>query len=338
MKLDKLKFWKKEELGSRVTTENVEDHREAVIKRGRKFKLPVALSKYRVVLYTIIIALMAGALVGLFGYLELYKFQNTSNVMFRITRVVPVPVARVADQNVLYSDYLLIYLSALRPVEKQNGEIDRNSDDGKALILGYKRTALDEAISYSYALMLASQEGIKITDEEIEAKIADYRRIEGKEWSEESFYRTISDNFGLNKAEYRRLIELSLIRGKMMERVDTNARTLASQIEVGIAQKVGFSDIVKDLEGVSYETSSGLVSEMILDGGRATMAFSLKKGETSGRFVSRNGEGFYYVKVLDKTENMVSYESLFVPFRVFATELSEIIELGQVREFIYIGE
>ena len=54
--------------------------------------------------------------------------------------------------------------------------------------------------------------------------------------------------------------------------------------------------------------------------------------------VSSNGDGYYFVKLVDKTETQVDYVSLFIKFSEFDKRLEEIRAEGGVKEYIEIPE
>ena len=91
-------------------------------------------------------------------------------------------------------------------------------------------------------------------------------------------------------------------------------------------------------EKVVYEETSGLVDRMNVDGGRATVAMTLEKGQTSERFVSTSGDGIYFVTLLDKTESTVNYVSLHIPFTELNTRLEAVRKENKVEERIIIEE
>jgi hypothetical protein len=53
---------------------------------------------------------------------------------------------------------------------------------------------------------------------------------------------------------------------------------------------------------VAFEETGGLIDSKYIDGGRANAALKLNKGEASKAFVSSNGDGYYFVKLIDKNE------------------------------------
>ena len=86
--------------GHRITNETVAEHREKILAGGRRFKYPVQYAKHRLVINTIVISVVALLLVVFVVWWQLYSMQNTSTFFYRITRVIPLPVASVDGQPV----------------------------------------------------------------------------------------------------------------------------------------------------------------------------------------------------------------------------------------------
>lgn len=335
--LPRLPIGKKKELKKQVTTDTIEDHREEVLSKGRKFKYPFQYAKHKLVINTVIIGVVAMVLMVGFGWLQLYKFQSTSDILYRFTKVIPVAVARVDGEGVRFSDYLMIFRSSITPLESQEGVLTVKGED-ELIRLQYKRQALDSAIEFTHALRLARDLGVEVTREQILEAEREHRTVDGAERSEESFARIIRVNFGLSVSEYERLLLLSLTRREVAVRIDEAAATTAGEVEALLAGNGGDFAATAEALGnrVYYEETGDLVSEMNLDGGRATAASGLEVGGWSGKFVSRNGDGYYFVKLLARSGTQVRYESLRVPFEEFARVIEQLREEGKVREFINI--
>ena len=80
MKLIKKKDDKKTE------QEKVEERREEVLAKGRKFKYPLQWTRHRVVVNTVLIAIVVLGIVFTSGWLALYKFNMTDEMLFRVTK------------------------------------------------------------------------------------------------------------------------------------------------------------------------------------------------------------------------------------------------------------
>ena len=326
-------FKKKDEEEKKTEREKVEERREEVLARGRRFKYPLQYAKHKVVTLTIIISILAIVAAGSFICVMLYKVQSTDDLLFRITQVLPISVAEVDGERVRYSDYLLLYRSSITPIEKQ-GMLE-SGENHSNMETYYKREALTSAEDYTYALKLARELNISVSDEEVSTAVEKHRKAGGVERSEETFARILQDNFGLSVSEYRRIIYLSLVSQKVSEEIDELAKVVSSEVEKYLVEGKTLKEI-SDILGdrVEYEETGGLVDKMNIDGGRATMALSLEKGKTSDRFVSTSGDGFYYVTLLDKTESTVNYTSLHIGFSELKSRLEKIRSEGKINEKI----
>ena len=317
--------------------QKVEERREEVLAQGRKFKYPLQWTKYRVVGNTILIAAIVIAIIVTSGWLALYQFGMTDEMLFRVTKIVPVAVANVDGENVKFSDYLMFYRSSIISIERQSGQVD-NEGSFDALRLQYKRAALNESEEYAFATKLAKEHGITVTSEEVATEFKRHLSIGGVERSEEAFMKIVKENFGLDKDEYERMLYLTLVKAKVEAEIDHHASEIATKVESLLAANGGDYAAVANALGteIQYQETGGMVSNQNIDGGRASEAFKLEPGQQSGRFVSMNGDGYYFVKLIKKTDNEVNFVSIKVPFTKFAADFSALREAGKIQEYINI--
>ncbi len=319
--------------------EKVDERREEVLATGRKFKYPLQWTKHRIVVSTILIAVITISIVVVAGWLALYRFNMTDDMLFRITKILPISVANVDGERVRFSDYLMFYRSSITSIERQSGQVD-NESSVDTLRTQYKRAALTEAEKYTYAVKLAHENDITVSDDNVVKEFERHLHIGGIERSEESFVKIIEDNFGLNKEEYQRMIYLTLLKAKVEEKIDEKAEATAIEVEKMLADNGGDYKAVAEALGdkIEYEETGGYVSAQNIDGGRASEAIRLEPGGQSGKFVSINGDGYYFVKLIAKTDTEVNFVSIKVPFTEFQTRFDALKENGQISEFIEIKE
>ena len=318
--------------------EKVEERREEVLAKGRKFKYPLQYTKHKLVINTILVAAVAVVAMVVAGWLALYQFQSTGEMMYRVTQVLPVPVAEVDGAKVRYSDYLMIYRSNLQTSEQQSGQLG-NTEDDDLVRAEYKRTALEAAVEYTYAMKLGKELGLSVAEEEINQAFDEHRKVGGVERSEEAFLKIVQDNFGMNRREYRRMLELTLMKAKVEQEIDETAQAVAAEVETMLNENGGDMAAVAESLGeqVEYEATGQLVDNMNVDGGRSNKAMTLEPGQVSERFLSNNGDGYYFVKLVEKTETQVNYESIKVKFTTFAERVAQLYEEGKVKELIEVG-
>jgi hypothetical protein len=318
-----------------VTQETIDDHREVILTKAKKFKGTGMTMQRRIVTIAVGLAAMIALVSAGIGYVSLYVLQSTGDVSFRLTKVIPVPVGVVAGDFIRYSDYLLVYRSSIAPIEKQSGKL--GDDEGAEMQRNhYKRQAMDFAIRYTYAKVLARELGVTVEKSQIEEAFRDYRTVDGKEWSEEAFEKAIYDNLGLTRKEYEELVRMSLLIKNVSVAVDSQASAKAEEVAGKIGAGVDFVEIGAKVEGVTYEKSNGLMDVMSIDGGRTVEALKLEVGGVSEKFVSKAGDGYYFVKALSRDGEKVEYASIFIPFAEFGRRLDEVKNDGGVSEFIKI--
>ena len=142
---------KKAKEAPKTEREKVEERREGELAKGRKFKYPLQYTKHKLVINTVLVAAVAVVAMVAAGWMMLYQFQDTGDMIYRVTEILPVPVAEVDGAKVRYSDYLMIYRSNLQTSEQQGGQLGSPADDD-LVREGYKQTALAAAVEYTYAL------------------------------------------------------------------------------------------------------------------------------------------------------------------------------------------
>jgi len=322
----------------RTEREKVEQRREEVLAQGRKFKYPMQYAKHKLVINTVLVAVVAIIVMVVAGWAMLYKFQDTGDMLYRVTQVIPVPVAKVAEEQVRYSDYLMIYRSNLLTTEQQGGQL--GGDESDDLVRERcKEAALRSAVEYAYAEKLGKEMGIEVSEAEVDEAFETHRKVGGVERSEESFLKIVRDNFGMNRTEYRRMLYLTLMKAKVTQAVDDEARELAEKVEKMIQEKDGdLLAVAEELgEAVEYQETGQLVDNLNVDGGRSEMAARLDEGQVSERFLSTNGDGYYYVKLIEKTDTQVSHASIKVRFTTFDKMVEELYQNGEVEEYITVG-
>ena len=331
----------KEPVG-RITTETLAEHRERVLAGGRKFKYPIQYQRHKLVVNALIIGAVAVVLLIAFAWYLLYVAKNTSEFMYRVTKVVPVPVAVVEGEPVRYSDYLMKYRSAAHYlVEKE--QIDERSEDGKSK-LGYVRTqAMKDAIADAYATKLARELDITVSEGELEAYLKQQRQSSDSEVTEATYNAVIRDYYGWSPQEYRDAMKNKLLRQKVAYAVDAKAEELSKKVETAV--KGGNTDLAAIAQTLTTEkkdaamyTPPAWVPRTNQDGGLAEAATKLEKGQVSTAIKTTSGNGYYYVKLVDSNSEQLQYEYLYVPLHELEGRLAKVTKSDQLTKFITVDD
>lgn len=322
---------------SRITTDTVADHRERILAGGRKYKYPIQYAKHKLIITAVLIIVAVIILSTALAWWQLYPNQNTSQFMYRITKFIPVPVAKVDGQNVLYSDYLMKYLSSVHYLEEKE-KVNLGTEDGERRIMYIKQQSMDDAVADAYAEKLAKDMDISVSEEEVEGYIEESRQQESGEMSEQSYNAIISSYYNWSPEEYRYAIKKKLLRQKVSYSIDEQALSLANAISSKL--KKNSKIVLKDLAGdykddVSYGLS-GWVPKNNQDGGLAQVASGMKVGDISEVVKSKIGDGYYIIKLLKINDDQVNYEYIKIPLTVFDSQLNKIKEDNKVVEYISI--
>lgn len=322
-----------------ITQQNLEESREEILAKGKKFRYPFQYTKHRLVIITILISIVALSSFSVIGWIQLYKVQNTSEVTYRFTKVLGLPVAKIDGISVRYSDYLMLYRSSIKSIERQQGTLD-NSEDSNRLRDYYKRQALSSAEEYSYAMAKLDEMGKSVSDEEIDEVINEHKTIDGEVRSDSAFSGIVRDNFGLSIGDYRHMIKLSLAKRDYSMEIDSRAKGLIDEISKAIASEKDLAKIAEQFKNndiFDFESLSETVEATNLDSGRAAKAMSLKEaGDVSEAFLSKNGDGYYFVKLTAREGTKVKYDSIWVRFTEFDKKISEIRNDNKIEEYIEV--
>lgn len=329
----------KPEVSSRITSDTIAHHRERILAGGRRFKYPIQYARHKLVFNAIIISVGALILLLVIGWWQLYPQQNTSDFAYRVTKVIPVPVASVDGWLVRYSDYLMKYLSSVHYLE-QKEQVNLKTEDGKRQVAYVKQQAMDDAIADSYAKKLASNLGLSISDVEIELFLKSQRQSESGEISEKTYETVIADYYNWSPDEYRYAVKNKLLRQKVAYQIDKKASNLVEKATslISTDPATSLKILADNLSGqsdikVTYGVS-GLVSKFNQDGGLSTEASKITVNKISNVVKPTTGDGYYFVRPTEINDLQVNYEYIYIPLSEFSNDLQSVIDAKKIQKFI----
>ena len=289
----------------RITNETVAEQREIVLEGGKRFKYPLQHSKYKVVIISVALILLLLISFLTSSWMILYRRGSTSDYAYRISRIVPFPVAKVDGRYVSFEDYLFDLRSTVHFLRTQPQEgVDIDSEEGAELLKDQKRRTLDKIKLDALAIKLADENGIKITDEEVDAQVRIIQEQGGIAESDEVFEDVLRDSYDWDLNDLKRAVRVQLIRQKLPKVLDTEAVSQAeralAELKSGekfadVAEKYSDDNLTKNrggLLGQISKTNTDLPSEYV------DAAFNLRPRaytqelvETSvGLFIIRNNK------------------------------------------------
>ena len=271
-----------------ITNDTLAEHREEVLRGARKYIYPLQHSKHRIVVISSTI--FATVVVALFAYgaIALYKLQTTSTFVYRITQVVPFPVARVHGGMVAYESYLFELRHYMHYYETQQ-KLSFESNDGKQQLANYKQRALQRVVDDAYVKELAKKNGVNVSNREVDAEIATVRAQNRLGTSDQVFEDVLRDFWGWSINDFKRSLRQQILARKVVSKLDASAHTQADAALVELKSGVSFADVAKKYTADSATKDAGGEYASPIDKSNRDIAakvtsaiFALKPGEQSG--------------------------------------------------------
>jgi parvulin-like peptidyl-prolyl isomerase len=228
----------------RITNETVAEHREEVLKSARKFIYPLQHSKHRIVLVSSGLFIMT--VVAFFAYctLALYRFQGSSTFLYRVTQVIPFPIARTGGDFIAYENYLFELRHYTHYYETQL-KVNFNNGKDKEQLNQFKRRALDKVINDAYVKQLAAEHNISVSDQEVEDQITIVRNQNRLGSSEKVFEDVIKDYWGWSVNDFKRSLRTTLLAQKVAAKLDTETNEKAAAALAELKSGTSFADVAK---------------------------------------------------------------------------------------------
>jgi uncharacterized protein YkwD len=228
----------------RITNETVAEHREAVLGSARKYIYPLQHSKHKIVLIST--SLFITALVVFFSYsvVALYKLQSTSTFLYRVTQVIPFPVARAGKHFVAYENYLFELRHYMHYYETQQ-KLDFKSDSGRQQLTDFKKRALNDVVNAAYVKELAQQHHVSVNDKEVDDQIAIVRTQNRLGGSDKVFEDVLKDYWGWSVADFKRELRQQLLAQKLVAVLDTSTQERANAALNELKSGVDFATVAK---------------------------------------------------------------------------------------------
>lgn len=328
------------ETGGRITNETVAEHRERVLAGGRKFKYPLQYTKHRILFISVLIGILAIIIFVCFFVWQLYFAQAYDRFTYGLTRVLPVPVAKVDSELVRYSDYLSELRSAVHYLTTKEA-VNFNSVDGKRQLDFYKRLALDKAVRNALVSKLAADNNITVSSKEVDEFVAG--QVDSKKLgvTEQDYIRVISDYYDRSFDEYKNAVRQELLHKKVSAALDVAAKEKAMLVVQQVVTGTDFGYLARELSEDSATRANsgdvGFVSKDSEDPNHLIAAAQGLAGPGSIAGPIEGVDGFYIVQLIEKRDNGdVRFAKIFISYKIIAQKLAELKDAGKIDEFIKV--
>lgn len=290
----------------RITNETVASHREEVLKGARKYIYPLQHSKHKVVIITTALFITSILSFAVYCVVALYKIESTSSFVYKITQVIPFPVARSGNRFVSYENYLFELRHYIHYYETQQ-KIGFNTESGKQQLDDYKKRSLDKVVNDAIIKQIATEKGLSVSDQEVDNQILIARNQNRLGGSTRVFEDVIKEYYGWSLGDFKRSLQSQMLEEKVNANLDTDSKDKLDAVMSALASGTAFTDVAKQYSedepskilggdfGV-IDKSNTAVSAQTID-----MLFSLKQGETSEPIIISYDTGYAY-EIIKSTE------------------------------------
>lgn len=236
-----------------ITTETIGEHREEVLSGARKYIYPLQHSKHRIVVITtgIIVATIVMFLV--YCAVALYRFHQHNTFLYRITQIVPFPIARTGGTYINYENYLFELRHYIHYYENKQ----RDLFGGEQQILTYRKQALEDVINNAYVKILADKNDVKVTDKEVDAQITAVRDQNRLGSNDKVFADVLRDYWGWSIADFKRSLKEQILATKVSAKLDTETDGKAHSVLAQILGGADFSQWAKDASNATDAPNGG---------------------------------------------------------------------------------
>ena len=318
------------ELPKRITNDTVAQHREKVLAAGRKHKYPIQYTKRRLVWITMFVSVVILIVFVILGWAQLYVWKDTSDIAYRITKILPLPVANIDGENAEYSDYLLYHRSSLAVLQSQ-GQADQ-----KDKVKFYQNQSIDKALEVAYAKKLARENNITVDDKKVQDLIK--KQQESSKLSQSAYESVVKDNLHWSMDELKTAMKYTLLKQEVSFKIDKTANSLVSDIKKRLQEGKSLKDIATEMGDKVQPVFDLSVSTDNSDGGLTKAAMSLTKGKISGPIKTLSGDGYYFVTLNNIEGNTVNYSYVKVPLTEFNDQFNYLKNNNKVKYFISIDK
>lgn len=321
----------------KITDQNITEHREEVLKGARKYIYPLQHSKHRIVVITLTI--IAGAIVTFFIYcvLALYRYYQYNTFLYKVTQVVPFPIARAGSDYVSYENYLFEVRHFTHYYQTQQPQ---NNSGNNLQIQQFRKQALNDVINNAYIKQLAGKNNISVSDKEVDDRIATVRAQNRLGSSNKVFADVLRDYWGWSVTDFKRSVKEQMLAEKVTAKLDTAANQRASDALARLKAGADFTDLAKEISddpaakanggdyGAAIAKDNPNLPPQVID-----QLFKLQPGQYSG--VVAAGTTLEIIKVNKNDSTTVNAQHITMNLKNISTYIDQLKAKQPVKTYVH---
>lgn len=326
----------------RITNETVAAHRDEVLSSARKYITPLQQSKHRIVVVSTTLFIVTLVFFVTYCTLSLYKLQTNSTFLYRVTQVVPFPIARIGGDFVAYENYLF---ELRRYVHYYNTQVKIDFKDPryKDQLVDFRRRAAEKVVNDAYIKELAKTHSVTVSDREVNDQVELLRAQNRLGNTNQVFEDVLKDYFGWTVDDFKRSIRQDLLAEKLVAKLDTETKARADAALNELKGGADFTTVAKKYSDDAATKENGGDLGVVVDrtsrdlGPQATDAlFKLKPGEYSG--IINVGSSLEIIKSLEVNGEKARAAHIVFSFNDVNQYLNDVKDKRKAKYYIKLPE
>lgn len=309
----------------RITNETIATHREEVLKGARKYIYPLQHSKHRIIVVTSTLAVVALIAFMIYCVIGLYRLQQHNTFLYRVTQVIPLPIARVQGSFVEYENYLFELRHYIHYYQNQL-EQDFSGEEKQQLI-DQRKQALEDVINDAYVKKLAKQYKVSVTNKEVDARIAEVRQQNRLGNNDKVLADVLREYWGWSVSDFKRSLKQQILEEKVMAKLDHEATKKAQTAVDRLNAGADFAALAKEVSedeaskpnggdyGFAITKSNPNIPPQVI-----TKLFALQPGQHSG--VINAGQTLEIVKTNQNDGTTVTAQHISFKLRDLSEQIA----------------
>ncbi len=237
----------------KITTETIGEHREQVLSGARKYIYPLQHSKHRIIVITSTIIIFTILAFLIYCTAALYRLYQYNTFLYRVTQVVPFPIARTGGTYINYENYLFELRHYIHYYENHQ----QNLFGGQAQIDQFRKQALNDVVNNAYVKILADKNKVKVSEKDVDGRIAAVRNQNRLGSNDKVFADVLRDYWGWSIADFKRSLKEQMLSNAVAAKLDTTAQARAEEALAHIRSGEDFGDVTKRSSDASDKGSGG---------------------------------------------------------------------------------
>ncbi|HSX16626.1 MAG TPA: peptidylprolyl isomerase [Patescibacteria group bacterium] len=322
----------------RITNETVAEHREEVLSSARKYIYPLQHSVHRIVLISASIFVVLVVAFFVSCVLALYKFNSSSTFMYRVTQVIPFPIAKAGSHWVSYENYLFELRHYIHYYQTQQ-KIDFTSTAGKQQLDAFRKVAMQTVVNQAYIKQLADEHKVSVSDKELNDEITLLRGQNRLGSSNEVFEDVLREFWGWSLDDFKRELKSQMLAQKVVSVLDADTHSRAQNVLTQLNNGGDFAALAKQFSEDTSTKDAGGAYGFAIDKNNRDLSpqvvdalFKLQPGQYSG--VIETPQGLEIVKEREVDGNTVRASHIFFQFKSITTYLDPLEQKQKPTHFI----